>query len=60
MRPLTASIRELYDENGWLARTGAIKVWSSGEDSKRVSRTLNCWSCGREGSDESCGRSGMV
>lgn len=37
-----------------------MRVCSSGEDSKRVSRSWNCWAWGREGRLESEGREAMV
>jgi hypothetical protein len=49
-------MRLLYEEKVWLDMTGAISAWSSGDGSKRVSRALNCSSCGRDGSDEIGGR----
>lgn len=60
MRPPTASMRRSYVGKGWLASTGAMRVWISGEDSKRVSRTWNCWSWGREGIMDGGGRADMV
>lgn len=37
-----------------------MRVWSSGEGSKRVSRSWNCWDWGREGREAREGRSDMV
>jgi len=51
-------MRAAYDEKVWFASTGAIRVCSSGEGSKRVSRTRNWASCGREGREEIGGRVG--
>jgi len=57
-----ASIRKSYEEKVCFARIGAATVWSSGEDSKRVSRMPECEDAGSEGRVDISGRvmEGMV
>lgn len=60
MRSPTASMRAVYDEKGWLASTGIISRWSSGDGSNRVSSTWSWVSRGSEGTVDRDGRSAMI
>ena len=51
-----ASISESYEENVCLARIGAARAWSSGEDSKRLLRMYVCEDAGSEARVDISGR----